>query len=85
MILTILFYTLIGVLIWSVIWVTQFAHLMSLPSDVFPEPKDKTRWFIAFLTVFAVAPVAFFIWKTLVLNRRVTASGTSTRSEATND
>lgn len=70
MISTIAFYVLIGFLIWAPIWATQFAQVMSLSESDFPDPQDKFRWYVAFLTVFLIAPVAFMVWKTIVLNAR---------------
>lgn len=81
MILQIVYYASIFTTVWAVMWTTQFAQLMSLRESAFTEPNDKQRWYIAFLTVFLVAPVAFFIWKTLLLE----TSSAGAKSDSASD
>lgn len=48
---------------WFLCWITQFAHLMMLKDEAFPNARDKMIWVVVFVVLFLVAPFGFMVWK----------------------
>jgi hypothetical protein len=64
------FYVFLLVLFLILLWIFQFAQLMTLGDELFPGRFDKTLWAAAFILVFPVAPFAFMWWKRIMLGMR---------------
>jgi hypothetical protein len=47
----------------AIIWIVQFASLMSLEESKFPGQHTRIGWVVAFVFLWGIAPFAFIVWR----------------------
>ena len=55
-------FSVVLVIAFAVFWIMQFAKLMALDADCFPAQHDRYGWLAAFVLLWFLAPLAFFLW-----------------------
>ena len=68
-----------------IFWLFQFVQLMLLEDELLPGRHDKILWYIMFMLLMPLAPIAFVIWKAARVNEKKLTSNNQESLLAGND